>query len=220
MKRRTMTWMLGVLAILPVPAFAQVAVDQTTLSFRSLKWWASLMPGEAEVKAYSGLAAFVLVVHFLQLPLVVRFRASVPGQARRRLLLAVAFTEMVPLIWAVSNSNAAVLAFGLETHSWSPLGAISVPVVSLLTFLILILPCITKTPVTPLSGGTLIVAVTFFFGPYLPAAIFGCLSGLGWISDAGAEVGLFMCMFGVLPQLAHMWFVLKRPPLGKPPASP
>lgn len=200
---------MGILAQVSSRAVAQAAVDHASVSFHVLQWWASLMPGDGYSRAYCGLAVFVLAAHVVQLPFLLRLRAATDWPRRRRLLLALAFTEIAPLAWAVANAPAAVLAFQLDRRvNPEPVGMISALVVPLLIFLPIIVYAARNPNPRPLPWRRRIMALTFGFGPVLPGVIFGSLFGSDWIGDVAAEVGVFMCMYGVLPLTACVLLTL------------
>lgn len=213
-----MMCVIGILAQVSARVVSEAAVDHASVSFRLLQWWASWMPGDGLVRAYCGLAAFVLAVHVLQLPLLLRLHTASDRLARRRALLALAFTEIAPLAWAVANARAARLAFQVDPNTrYLPIGLMTAGFVPALFILPVFLQGMLGDgkPAPPLpSRRVMILFQTFVLGSFLACAIFGGLFGLAWISDVGGEVGLFMWMFGVLPLLAGVRLMLDRAPVG------
>jgi len=187
------------LALPPLPALAATAVDRTTLSFRALKWWASLMPGEREVlHVFCGLTAFVLVVHALQFPLLVKFGAAPDRRQRRRILLALAFTELVPLAWAIANANAWAIAFDVTADDMGAAFGMAT-VVFLIIFISALVLLASKLP----KG-----ARDFVFICLLGGIANFVLAGL--IPGSGVCVGMFMWTFGTLPVTAYVLVVLGK----------
>ena len=172
--------------------------EYTTLSYRFLNWVAHHLPGHGNWNLIWGALSILIAVHVLQIPFLVKLSAALRSKKRSHIIwivLAIAFTELVPLGWSCATGKAWLLAFHVNGET---AGNLKWPTIILYA---LVVGGIVADS-THSDDGTWVIGV--FVGIFWLvftglSYVFEFFAEHYWINEYSAPIGAFMFATGTVP---------------------